>query len=89
MGQTLRVACASVLFFSFIYLYMLMVGYVDFRLKIDLVMHSLFIKHLTVNIVRKLNCGKLNLRYYKASGIYIAKNKPFKIKLRKVNKNDK
>ena len=32
---------------------------------------------------------KVNLRYYKASGIYIAKNKPLKNKCEKLNESDK
>ena len=53
----------------------------DFNFQASLVMHSLVNIHLTVNSYAESKLRKVNLSYYKASGIYIAKNKP----LEKVN----
>ena len=46
----------------------------DFILRTILVMHSLINIHLIVNSCAESKLRKVNLRYYKASGIYIAKN---------------
>ena len=83
--RTLGVACACVLNSVKIILYMLFVSYelVLFSSKSCMHINSLI-------IMQKVNCGKLNLRYYKASGIYIAKKQTLgKSKCGKLKESDK
>ena len=74
--------CECVRFHVKLSLHIIMVSYELILIsEISLIMHSLINIHVTVN-----SCAESKLNYYKASGIYIAKNKPLKSKLRKIKK---